>query len=81
MERRNYDDPFLASIPLDRKLEIDAILRRGEAEIMSGKRDLDKEGMSVEEYKRRREEAWKRGEKGKAIHDAIQKKQSNKQSP
>lgn len=38
--------------------EIDAILRKSEREIKSGKRDLDKEGMSLEEYKRRRKEAW-----------------------
>lgn len=33
MERKNYDDPFLESIPLERKLEMDAILKKSEEEI------------------------------------------------
>lgn len=46
-----------ATRPMERS-EIDAILRKGEADILSGKRDLDKESMSVEEYRRRMKEAW-----------------------
>ncbi len=39
--------------------EIEAVLRKSEREIESGKLDLDKKSMSFEEFKRRLEERWK----------------------
>lgn len=33
MERKKYDDPFLESIPLERKLEIDAVLKKSAEEV------------------------------------------------
>lgn len=50
------------AITPERHAEIDAILRQSEREIRSGKRDLDKEGMSVEEYRKKQREAWERTE-------------------